>query len=682
MMGMGDLLNPCKTDAAAKISTNEVQDMDITAADNAGNGNSNSSTTSVRKMLDEVSIMFEERTAYIRKFLDDFSQPLFMSLVDDDQTESSVDVDDWGDEAETIVIESPSWYPKTDSETECRLPPTKIYHNDVGNTSISHSETPSSSNGKGMTHFCFLVHGYNGKPADLLYLRSVMVQLAQEKLLSGKISGQSGDNENRHQHISTSNQEVAHRIVMHTCHSNWKRTHDGVEKGGERIVEEILSVIRNNVPVREDIDNDIGIDDGHDRITNASRIEIRQKEVVDITVSLVGNSLGGLYSRYAIARLAAMSEVEIEIEQESPNQSQNGDSTSTKNEQRVLSLMGGKLRVHFNVFCTTATPHLGVSGHTWIPIPRNAEIRIGKIMGQTGKDIFRISELIKTMCTSPAYLIPLGCFRKRIAYANAYQTDFVVPMQTAAFLNADSTYPHHLTPACEGAEEEAQRDEMDTETNRRNSKGNSNCRKERRNEYQSTSNSHGNKMVVATLHTPQGGGLLDVAKDEDAKTTKRSFLRGRSQASDHRKEMLEMSNSMDRLGWKKVIVDLREQMPVSFRLPRIPSLMKRSTGNDSSIAQESSMNSDSSYSGEESASTSIYSSIHSADNNVVESRDVASAYSTPEDVIAFPLGHNTMVAVEKSIYTSRVFKGGRPLMDNLAKELLEEILTGWNHIGK
>ncbi len=151
MMGMDDFRNPFKPDATAKSSANELQDVDITAADNASNSTRNGTTTPVRKMLDEVSIMFEERTAYVRKFLDDFSQPLFMSLVDDDQTESS-DVDDEGDELETVVIESPSCFPKTNTETEP----------DVGKMSGSHNETQSSSNGKSMTHFCFLVHGYNG----------------------------------------------------------------------------------------------------------------------------------------------------------------------------------------------------------------------------------------------------------------------------------------------------------------------------------------------------------------------------------------------------------------------------------------------------------------------------------------------------------------------------------------
>ena len=58
---------------------------------------------------------------------------------------------------------------------------------------------------------------------------------------------------------------------------------------------------------------------------------------------------------------------------------------------------------------------------------------------------FRITNIIKAMCTSTKFLKPLRAFRKRIAYANAYDTDFPVPLQTAAFLNHESTYPHYFT---------------------------------------------------------------------------------------------------------------------------------------------------------------------------------------------------------------------------------------------
>ena len=61
-------------------------------------------------------------------------------------------------------------------------------------------------------------------------------------------------------------------------------------------------------------------------------------------------------------------------------------------------------------------------------------------------------------------------------------------------------------------------------------------------------------------------------------------------------------------------------------------------------------------------------------SKILESRDVANTYSIPDDFISFPLGHNTMVAVAQSRFTF-VFKGGRPLMDKLADEMIDEILN-------
>ncbi len=110
-----------------------------------------------------------------------------------------------------------------------------------------------------------------------------------------------------------------------------------------------------------------------------------------------------------------------------------------------------------------------------------------------------------------------------------------------------------------------------------------------------------------------------------------------------------MSNSLDSLGWKKVIVDVREIMPM-LKFPNIPNMVRRRSGLESS------------------------NSTLSESDHIAESRDVASAYSIPDDVFAFPLGHNTMVAAE-NYKLSTVFQGGRPIMDGLAKEIIEEIFA-------
>ena len=66
------------------------------------------------------------------------------------------------------------------------------------------------------------------------------------------------------------------RIVVHNVICNEGKTQDGVAMGGERLVKEMLSVIRSGAGTAV------------------------------VTVSIVGNSLGGVYARYAIARLAEL----------------------------------------------------------------------------------------------------------------------------------------------------------------------------------------------------------------------------------------------------------------------------------------------------------------------------------------------------------------------------------------
>jgi len=215
------------------------------------------SLRSVKKKLDSLSVRFEDRKEVVKRFLDEFSQPFLDGIMNTNENNLL------GEEEEqhTVVVKNPN-VPK-----------------------------------EGIAHFVFLVHGYNGKPDDLLYLRTAMAGEAERRLAS---NAQNSD-------ATLSNGSHTKEIVFHSCQTNWGRTSDGIEKGGERILNEIRSVI----------DSHIQIDEG-DEHTN-------------ITISLIGNSLGGLYSRYAIAKMAEESEV---LDEE-------------------LLLLGGKIKAHFNIFCTT-----------------------------------------------------------------------------------------------------------------------------------------------------------------------------------------------------------------------------------------------------------------------------------------------------------------------------------------
>lgn len=169
--------------------------------------------------------------------------------------------------------------------------------------------------GAQVTHFCFLIHGHRGFSKDLSYLQAVMRQEVDREKLK----------------LVDHPSKLRQHMIVHSAVCNERRTTDGVVNGGERLVQEIYNVVRQSMKDRpKNIEN-------------------------EVTISLVGNSLGGIYGRFAIAQ--------------------------------IRDMLDDKYRLHFNIFCTTATPHLGISEHTWVPIPRSAEIGIAQTMGDTGKDL-------------------------------------------------------------------------------------------------------------------------------------------------------------------------------------------------------------------------------------------------------------------------------------------------------
>jgi hypothetical protein len=202
----------------------------------------------------------------------------------------------------------------------------------------------------------------------------------------------------------------------------------------------------------------------------------------DITLSLVGNSLGGLYSRFALSEIEWWS-----------------------GENRGKSLIP-------RLFVTTATPHLGVSQHTYVRLPRSLEYPIARVMQTTGKDLFRFSSIIDEMTFGPKFLAPLLQFDQRIAYINVYGTDFQVPTPTAAFW-AETDSLHHIVS-----------DQDDRATTP--------C-----------------PNIVMKLETPQ-------RPHEELLIGSSSSTRNGSESSYENS-----SQRLDELGWTKILVDVREHLP-------------------------------------------------------------------------------------------------------------------------
>eukprot|EP00468_Gymnochlora_sp_CCMP2014_P010674 CAMPEP_0167745076 /NCGR_PEP_ID=MMETSP0110_2-20121227/2949_1 /TAXON_ID=629695 /ORGANISM="Gymnochlora sp., Strain CCMP2014" /LENGTH=361 /DNA_ID=CAMNT_0007629675 /DNA_START=83 /DNA_END=1165 /DNA_ORIENTATION=- len=195
-----------------------------------------------------------------------------------------------------------------------------------------------------------LVHGLSGRPTDLQYLQRCL-RLRDPKAL----------------------------VHLAQCNSGTFMTYDGIQKGGSRLANEIR--------------------------------QLKEKYPSLLRISLVGNSLGGLYCRYAMALLY--------------------DTKTGK----VCGLEPFK-------YLTTATPHLGVGVYGYLSgIPEIVQ-RFGAktFTGQTIRELLLLDSddrripLLVRMSGAAKEELPfttsLRAFKERCAFANV-KNDFVVAYKTA-----------------------------------------------------------------------------------------------------------------------------------------------------------------------------------------------------------------------------------------------------------
>ena len=342
-------------------------------------------------------------------------------------------------------------------------------------------------------HWIVLVHGYLGNDKELGYLQDALQQEANA---------------------------TPHSIVVYSAISNVGITTDGIAAGGKRLAAEIM-----------------------EQLPFHTNTNVTDKDTVTVTLSLVGNSLGGLYARYAIADLLQHSFIQP------------------------------------NIFCTTATPHLGVAKHTYIPIPTWTEWVIGNTMGTTGRDLFLHTDVIRQMATDETYLAPLRRFRHRLAYANAFGTDFQVPTSTAAFLSHSDT-PHY------------------------------------------------------TLDHPLDGDCT-----MRVQTKQQPPIQQQQQIPSEPNNQHDMAISLDGLGWTKVFWDLRQDLP-------FPSLWNPFSSKITLPASQPCWTSE---------------------------QLLNTVGKTLTDRFYIPVGHTLMVANRKSDWYGKLNAKGKPIMDQLAKELIHQL---------
>ena len=199
-------------------------------------------------------------------------------------------------------------------------------------------------------HLVVLIHGLAGTSEDLSFLGEQLVDRGEGA------------------------------VQVLSVKSNMGQTTDGIWAGAERCAEEVERTVR----------------DAGGRLSR---------------ISIVGNSLGGLYARAAATLLY---------------DGQTG---------RIAGLSP-------DTFCTVAAPHLGVRGFTYVPtsaVPGAARRALASaLVGRTGRELMLDDDdndaapLVYRMATEQRFLDPLRSFRRRRCYGNL-AGDFMVPFSTALF---------------------------------------------------------------------------------------------------------------------------------------------------------------------------------------------------------------------------------------------------------
>jgi Putative serine esterase (DUF676) len=119
-------------------------------------------------------------------------------------------------------------------------------------------------------HLIVTVHGWLGSPDELGYLQETLQRQDQERKIK-EIARQKNQQQQQQQ------QQQQTTTIVHAAQCNHGRTSDGIVAGGTRLSNEINSLI--------------------EKLVLSSH---GSEDNVHVTVSLVGNSLGGLYARYAL----------------------------------------------------------------------------------------------------------------------------------------------------------------------------------------------------------------------------------------------------------------------------------------------------------------------------------------------------------------------------------------------
>lgn len=529
------------------------------------------------------------------------------------------------------------------------------------------------------THYIFLVHGWLGQPKEM---KSVE-QSVYDRIKSYNYNG--NDNGNTNDNFSNSSDNT--RVEVYCSAYNTGKTNDGVASGGQRLANEIEDIILNDIQSNYHIFNNPIVpppsSQNHRNKGLMDNNQKQEKEEYHVTLSLLGNSLGGLYSRYAIKCLPSYLEIQV-------------SSTS------II------VHLHFNTFMTTVSPHLGL-----LSTKRRFK-SIAKMFGKSGCDLYLTPTNEKKKCnnffrcfmkkstrstnkthtttsnhddnapSSPSsteedygllfqmatnyqtFLKPLSKFQHRVLCANSFKNDFQVPTPTAAFLSKRSTYPHYIL-------------------------------QQQGNDVDQT----GTSFVVTTCMTQRNDSILQQSVNLDSIQCAKS-IKEEIKAKD-----LIMSNKLDSLGWTKVFVDTRHLNPIKSSVPLMCRQSSRELWKNFVSERESQHSMSTRHNSMEQGSKPIslikgtYQVLEqvTSDNRIdaveieedldvddarakatnvsciaeVNSKDLFVYMNKNERILQIPFGHSIVVANAKSDTMEKLNCGGKPVVDYMTSKFVEQV---------
>ncbi|XP_030528628.1 putative lipase ROG1 [Rhodamnia argentea] len=200
------------------------------------------------------------------------------------------------------------------------------------------------------------------------------------------------------------------KVVVHCSRSNPCRlTFDGVDVMGQRLAEEVKSVVKDQPTVQK--------------------------------ISFIGHSLGGLVARYAVAKLygSGPASEPTKVNGECGSEEPANHHLEDKNTDKICGLEPVN-------FITSATPHLGSRGHKQVPMfcgfnsLERLAIHSSGFLGRTGRHLFLTDNddgkppLLLQMVNDSEnikFISALKSFKRRVAYANA-QCDHLVGWSTSS----------------------------------------------------------------------------------------------------------------------------------------------------------------------------------------------------------------------------------------------------------